>query len=321
MTEQIVPYANGSGLAQPGQISQEQIDTLKRTLARDLTNDELALFIATCNRMRLDPFARQIFAVKRGGRMQSQVSVDGFRLVAERTGQYQGQLGPFWCGSDGTWVDVWLKREPPAAAKVGVLRSSFREPLWAVATFDAYAQQSNPLWKTMPAAMLAKCAECLALRRAFPNELSGVYSPEEMEQAAKSDGRGTAKDKPRTLAEFTARVKETAAHAAETEEEAAARAFAEAASQPLPNAPVGEGEWVDPGPPPDVDIGADEPAQDYSALATTLCLKLDAIDAKPHLQNHKRKYAPDYAALKEHAPEHYARVIEAGKRAAERVGR
>jgi hypothetical protein len=87
-----------------------------------------------------------------------------------------------WCGEDGVWKDVWLSKTPPAAAKVGIIRSDFKEPLWAVATWTSYVQAS-PMWTKMGPTMIAKCAESLGLRRAFPQELSGLYTSEEMEQA------------------------------------------------------------------------------------------------------------------------------------------
>lgn len=174
----------------------EQVDLIKRTICKGASDDELRLFMYQADKTGLDPLARQIYSIerreKRGDSWVSvrsiQVSIDGFRLIAERSGKYSGQRGPEWCGLDGKWIDVWLLKEPPAAARVGVLRSDFTEPCWGVARFDAYAQMKDGkptrMWAHMPDVMLAKCAESLALRKAFPQDLAGLYTSEEMEQAS-----------------------------------------------------------------------------------------------------------------------------------------
>lgn len=157
-------------------------------------------FLHQCRRTGLDPIARQIYCLPRrskaGPRWTIQISIDGARLIAERTGEYQGQTPVQWTGDGRTWVDVWLDDVSPRAARVGVFRKGFREPLVAVARWDSYVplepvwengrktgEQVASMWRKMPDLMLAKVAEMLALRKAFPQDLSGLYSGEEMQQS------------------------------------------------------------------------------------------------------------------------------------------
>lgn len=172
----------------------ERLALIARTICAGASADELQLFEQVCERTGLDPFARQIYAVRRwdkaAGRevMSFQVSIDGMRLTAQRSGEYEGQTETRWCGADGVWTTLWLSEDPPVAASVGVWRRGFREALMATALWREYAQKSRDgkligLWPRMPALMIGKCAEALALRRAFPAELSGLYTAEEMGQA------------------------------------------------------------------------------------------------------------------------------------------
>lgn len=177
-----------------------QIDTIKKTLMPEGTSDnELNLFLEYCKRTQLDPFARQIYATKIGGKLSIQSSIDGFRLIAERSQKYRGQTLPLFMDSKGEWSEVWTATGFPVACKVGIIRSDFDQPLYAIAKWSSYAPTVNGklgfMWSKMPEVMLAKVAEALALRKAFPNDLSGLYSAEEMEQAdtiKKSTPRTTA---------------------------------------------------------------------------------------------------------------------------------
>ena len=159
----------------------EQTQLISTTIAPGCSNDELRLFAYACQRTGLDPFSKQIYAIKRGGKMTIQAGIDGLRAIAERTGQLDGSE-TYWCGEDGVWTDVWLGSKPPAAAKTIIHRKGSQHPFTGVARFADY-NAGQGLWSKMGAAMIAKCSEALALRKAFPADMSGVYSTDEMHQA------------------------------------------------------------------------------------------------------------------------------------------
>ena len=166
--------------------NQEQLDLIKRTVAKGTTNDEFAIFIHHCQRTGLDPFARQIHAIKRWDStenrnvMSIQTGIDGYRLIAERSGKYApGKDNIYKYDDDGKLV----------SATAFIMKKIGKEwfEISATAYYDEYVQfkkdgTPNIFWKTKPHIMLGKCAEALALRRAFPADLSGIYTHEEMMQ-------------------------------------------------------------------------------------------------------------------------------------------
>jgi hypothetical protein len=162
----------------------DQIELLKQTVCKNATNDEFKLFCYAVHRSGLDPFMKQIHAVKRWnaklGRdeMTVQVGIDGYRLIADRTGLY--------AGNDEAIFD----REPkPTKATVTVYKivQGQRCAFTATARWSEYypGDKQGFMWNKMPCVMLGKVAETLALRKAFPAELSGLYTQEEMDQADK----------------------------------------------------------------------------------------------------------------------------------------
>lgn len=160
----------------------EQVDLIKQRVAQDATDDELALFLYQASRTGLDPLAKQIYFQKRINRKTNRseitiiTGIDGYRLIADRTGKYAGNDDP-----------VFDAESSPAKATVTVYKivGGIVCAFTASARWDQYypGDAQGFMWRKMPHLMLGKCAEALALRKAFPAELSGIYIREEMEQA------------------------------------------------------------------------------------------------------------------------------------------
>lgn len=171
----------------------------------------VARFLHTVQRTGLDPLARQIYCIPRLGKdgieWSTQTAIDGFRVIAERSQKYAGQDAAEWLTEDGKWVPVWIKavhgsKGPdgkvaadahPLAARVQIYRHDWREdkPAVGIATWDEYAQtksngQLTQMWANRGPGQLAKCAEALALRKAFPQDLSGIYTSDEITNGATS---------------------------------------------------------------------------------------------------------------------------------------
>ena len=189
---QVAPETN-TALVVNQDLTRNQVDLLKRTFCKGTTDDELQIYVNFCNRKQLDPMSGQVHAVMRWDPkakrevMSIQTGIDGFRIMAQRSGQFDGMEVEL-CGEDGKWVETWLARTPPSAARCRVYRLDRSRPSVAIAYWDAYAQTKrdgklNQRWAKGGPNMLSKCAEALAIRMAFPVEVGGVYSAEEMESA------------------------------------------------------------------------------------------------------------------------------------------
>ena len=188
--------AANTTLAVASEWKREEIDLLKQTVAAGTTDLEFALFSKVCHRTGLDPFTRQIYAIKRKQQrdgqwidvMTIQTGIDGYRVIAERTDEYLGGDEPAYgpaceCGNKA------LSKHPEyATVTVRRWKHGAEHATTERADFDEYVQtkrdgQATAMWAKMPKRMIAKCAEALALRRAFPGLFEGVYTAEEMAQA------------------------------------------------------------------------------------------------------------------------------------------
>ena len=187
-----------------GKLTRNQVDLIKRTVAKGASDDELRLFVQVCKGANLNPFLRQVHLVPRwdskiGAEVRAiQVGIDGFRAVAESSGAYAGNDDPIYDGESEIPVTKYENKKPieakltvPSKATVTVykLMDGQRYGFTATARWEEYypGQKMGFQWHIRPYLMLGKCAEALALRKAFPKLLSGMYAQEEMDRTAQPD--------------------------------------------------------------------------------------------------------------------------------------
>jgi phage recombination protein Bet len=167
----------------------KQIAALSLLGLRNASKGDLAMFFHQCKRTGLDPITRQIYMIERKGRYNIQTAIDGFRVIADRAcaqrGWVRSEEDTIWYDANGKAHTEWLTKTPPVAARYTcvVITPAGHGRFSAVARFEEYAA-GGPMWAKMPALMIAKCAEALALRKAFPQDLSGLYTDDEMAQAS-----------------------------------------------------------------------------------------------------------------------------------------
>lgn len=169
-------------------ISDEKFNLLRNTICKGLTNDEIMIFAHVCKKTGLDAYIKQIYPVKRWDSnlgketLSIQTGIDGYRLIAERTKKYSpGKEPTFQYDKEGNIISA------TAYIKKQTADGTWHE-ISATAYWKEYVQKTkegkvSKFWNNMPHGQIAKCAEALALRKAFPAEMSGLYIKEEMDQA------------------------------------------------------------------------------------------------------------------------------------------
>jgi phage recombination protein Bet len=163
----------------------DQLQMIRTSFLSGASEQEAGVLLELARLRRLNPITRQIHFVKRWDGQKrcevwaAQVGIDGFRAIAERTGLYDGQdEAEFEYDAKGG-----LK-----LARVRVYRKDWSRPAVGVAHYAEYVQLTKDgkpthMWGSKVHVMLGKCAEAIALRKAFPEDTSGLYSPEEMPEA------------------------------------------------------------------------------------------------------------------------------------------
>jgi len=167
-------------------MGQDQVDLVKRTVAKDATNDELKMFLHLAQTYNLDPFAKEIWFIKQGGQPLMMTSRDGYLKIANEHKDFEGMASDvvyaedsFERSSDGVkHVYGGKDRGVIVGAYALVYRKDRRIPVYVFAPYKDYAKGNN-VWRTYPHAMILKVAEAMALKRAF--SLSGLVTREEVD--------------------------------------------------------------------------------------------------------------------------------------------
>jgi phage recombination protein Bet len=161
-------------------VTNDQMELIRTTVAKDATPDELKLFLYDCQRQGTHPLDRLLHFTKRAGKYTPITSIDFMRIRAAETGELAGS-------DDAVFTGTPAQNGFEAHVTVYRLVQGQRCAFSATARWSEYKPDQAFMWNKMPHTMLGKCAEALALRKGFPRQLAGLYAKEEMDQAEKAD--------------------------------------------------------------------------------------------------------------------------------------
>jgi len=160
--------------ASGGTITVAQVRVLQRTLCSKFSIEQLQLYLTICARKGVDPFTEAYGFPNSEGGLAFGLRIDGMRALAMRTGQYISRT-----------VETIFAPEDKGGGLIGaraiIKRTGMDTPVVEEAYMAEYDRGGGMGWKQFPETMIRKVAESKALRAAFPDALSGVYEPAEME--------------------------------------------------------------------------------------------------------------------------------------------
>ena len=190
MTNQITEH-KGDFLTNPQQLTANIVRQYLDPQGK-ASNEELAYFIATCKERNLNPFTKEVYFIKYGTNpAQIVVSKDAFMKRAEQNNQFDGfDAGIVIETESGEIKQIEGTIKPKTATLLGgwckVYRKDRSRPITADADLSAY-NTGKSMWAKAPALMIRKVAIVSAFREAFSENVGGLYTSDEMEQAAPID--------------------------------------------------------------------------------------------------------------------------------------
>lgn len=145
-------------------------------------------FIDFCRDKKLNPWCNQAYAkveadLKTGlPKLIVMVGIEGLRLIAHRTGEYAGIDAPVFSDErDGHFQKV--------SHTAYRLLDGRRMPFTAMIFRKDYypGEGVDLMWEEMEHVCMDRCGEATVLRKTFPDELGGIYTPEEMSQSKRRE--------------------------------------------------------------------------------------------------------------------------------------
>lgn len=198
------------------QFSRDQIELVKRTVAKGSTDDELQMFLYLAQKYGLDPFRKEIWFIKRAKKNADgkydyenaesviMTSRDGYLKIAQSDPDFDGVKSFVVKEGDHFEIDAMTDQ---VVHRFGMKRGKImgawaiayhkkRKPVICFVEFDEY-KGTGPIWSKYPSAMIQKVAEVFVLKRQY--SINGLVTQEEIETNIPEAPRVIEGSKPQQL--------------------------------------------------------------------------------------------------------------------------